>query len=204
MDTGTTTVGIFVFDDIELLDLAGPYEVFTTAARVNEREFPSAPPLFDVFTVARSSRQIRAHAGLRLRADHDFSSHPEIDLLVVPGGIVDQELAEPEVALWIASVAERSRIIASVCTGAFLLAAAGLLEGRSATTHREDIDDLRRMARSVKVVDNVRWVDEGAVVTAAGISAGIDMSLHLVERLAGRDLALATARYMEYDWTERS
>jgi transcriptional regulator GlxA family with amidase domain len=204
MDTATTTVGIFVFDGVELLDLAGPYEVFTAAARLHGREEPSAPPLFGVFTVGRTGRPVRAHAGLKITPDHGIGDHPDIDILVVPGGVVTGELAEPDAAGWIAAVAGGARITASVCTGAFLLAAAGLLESRRATTHWEDGAELHLRWPSVSVVDGVRWVDEGAVVTAAGISAGIDMSLHLVERLAGRELALETARQMEYDWNEAS
>jgi transcriptional regulator GlxA family with amidase domain len=204
METATTTVGIFVFDGVELLDLAGPYEAFTAAARLHGREEPSAPPLFRVFTVGRTGRPVRAHAGLKITPDNSIGDHPDIDVLVVPGGVVTGELAEPEVAGWVAAVAGGSRITASVCTGAFLLAAAGLLEGRRATTHREDVAELGAQWPSISVVDGVRWVDEGAVVTAVGISAGIDMSLHLVERLAGRELALETARHMEYDWNEES
>jgi len=204
-DTSTITVGIFVFDDVELLDFAGPYEVFTTAAHLHEEDHPSAAPLFEVSTIAAAGEPIRSRAGLRFSADHDFSSHPAIDLLLVPGGRGAQEIAEPEVVTrWIAAVAARSRITASVCTGAFLLAEAGLLDGLSATTHWEDVGDLGSRWPSVDVVEGVRWVDEGAIVTAAGVSAGIDMSLHLVERLASRDLAQRTARLMEYDWVERA
>ena len=203
MGPSTITVGILVFDDVELLDFAGPYEVFTTAAHLHGVDRPSSAPLFDVITIAMTGGNVRSRAGLRFTVDHDFSSHPGIDLLLVPGGRGTRELAEPEaVTRWIAAVAARARITASVCTGAFLLAAAGLLDGRAATTHWDDTADLGSTFPSVRVVEGVRWVDEGAVVTAAGISAGIDMSLHLVERLASRDLALRTARLMEYAWAE--
>jgi transcriptional regulator GlxA family with amidase domain len=205
MDTTTITVGIFVFDDVELLDFAGPYEVFTTAAHLHEEGHPFAAPMFEVSTISATGGPVRSRAGLRCSADHDFSIHPTIDVLLVPGGRGTRELAEPEaVTRWIAAVAALSRITASVCTGAFLLAEAGLLDGLSATTHWEDVGELGSRWPSVKVVEGVRWVDEGAIVTAAGISAGIDMSLHLVERLASRDLALRTARVMEYDWIERA
>lgn len=196
------TVGIFVFENVEVLDFAGPYEVFTTATRVHSRIHPSESALFDVFTVARTNNPVRARAGLKVYPDHDFESHPLMDVLVVPGGVVTQELATPEVPKWIAACALKTSITASVCTGAFLLAQAGLLHGKSATTHWEDIEDLRSMFPLLTVLPNKRWVDEGAVVTSAGISAGIDMSLHLVERLASRELALATARQLEFDWTE--
>jgi transcriptional regulator GlxA family with amidase domain len=115
---------------------------------------------------------------------------------------VSVELKRPEVVEWIQRTAPTTRITASVCTGACLLAKAGLLDGKSATTHWSDVDDLRAMCPSLTVLERRRWVDEGAIVTSAGISAGIDMSLHLVERLAGRELALGTARQMEFDWHE--
>lgn len=195
-------VGIFIFENVEVLDFAGPYEVFTTASRVSQRN--SQPEPFTVFTIGRTGATIQARAGLKVHTDYHFGNHPPIDLLIIPGGVVTQELDEPEVIQWIQSIAAKSQLTASVCTGAFLLAQAGLLEGKSATTHWEDIDDLRAMFGSIEVVEGKRWVDEGVVITSAGISAGIDMSLHLVDRLAGRDLALKTARQMEFDWTENS
>ena len=200
----TTTVGIFVFEHVEVLDFAGPYEVFTAAARVDQRDHAPGAPLFNVFTVGSSNSPIRARAGLRMLPDHDFAHHPPIDLLIIPGGVITQELDKAEVLGWIASKACESSITASVCTGAFLLAKAGLLNGKKATTHWEDIDELRRMLPRVMVQTDVRWVDEGSVVTSAGISAGIDMSLHLVERIAGREAALKTARQLDFDWTENS
>ncbi|HJV94038.1 MAG TPA: DJ-1/PfpI family protein, partial [Azonexus sp.] len=112
------------------------------------------------------------------------------------------ELAQPAVSRWIAQVAATARITAAVCTGAFLLAKASLLDGKRATTHWEDLAELRTDYPAVRVIDDQRWVDEGDIVTSGGISAGIDMSLHLVERLAGRELALQTAHQMEYRWSE--
>jgi len=198
----TVKVGIFVFPDVEVLDFAGPYEVFTTAARVSLRQNPAAGRPFEVFTVAESAATFKARAGLAVLPDFAFGQHPAIDLLIVPGGVVTAELEKPVVVDWIAATAVQARITAAVCTGAFLLGQAGLLDGRRATTHWEDIADLRRDFPQIDVVSDRRWVDEGSVVTSGGISAGIDMSLHLVERLAGRDLALRTARQMEYRWDE--
>jgi transcriptional regulator GlxA family with amidase domain len=123
-------------------------------------------------------------------------------VLVVPGGAVDAARADRVAMEWIGAVAAASRLTASVCTGAFLLADAGLLDGHAATTHWMDVEDLKTSRPDVRVVEDVRWVDDGTVVTAAGISAGIDMSLHLVERLGSRELALDAARFMEYDWDE--
>ncbi|HSI58281.1 MAG TPA: DJ-1/PfpI family protein [Ideonella sp.] len=199
----TCTVGIFIFDRVEVLDFAGPYEVFTTASRVSAREHPAVPEPFRVVTVARSMAPVRARAGLSVLPDHALQAHPPLELLVVPGGVVADEVARPEVIAWIAACARSAQVTASVCTGAFLLAQAGLLDGRRVTTHWEDIAELQASYPRLTVLAQQRWVDEGAVVTSAGISAGIDMSLHLVERLAGRELALQTARQLEFDWAEK-
>jgi transcriptional regulator GlxA family with amidase domain len=198
----THTVGIFVFADVEVLDFAGPYEVFTCATRLQARTDTTAAPLFNVFTVGASTAPVRARAGLSVYPDHGFADHPHIDVLIIPGGVVTAELAKPEVLAWITAAAARSTLTASVCTGAFLLAKAGLLDGKPATTHWEDSDDLKSMFPAVQVQTQQRWVEAGDIVTSGGISAGIDMSLHLVERLAGRALATRTARQMEFDWTE--
>lgn len=195
-----TVVGIYVFDGVELLDMAGPYEVFTTAARVAART--AAGDRFRVLTVGRSAGPYLARAGLRLEADCPLTHHPRLDILIVPGGVVDAEVANGTVREWLATQAGHVPLIASVCTGAFLLGAAGLLRGRRATTHWEDIEALARACPDTVVMPGVRWVDEGDVVTSAGISAGIDMALHLVARTAGRELARATARQMEYDWRD--
>lgn len=198
----TVNVGIFVFPEVEVLDFAGPYEVFTTATRVSSRRNPKADAPFQTFTVGTDSAAFTARAGLPVLPEHNFSRHPPIDLLLVPGGLVSAELAKPAVIEWIARTASESIITAAVCTGAFLLAQAGLLAGKAATTHWEDLDDLQRDFPELKVIAGKRWVDMGQVITSGGISAGIDMSLHLVERLAGRELAENTARQMEYRWLD--
>ncbi|MEW5881380.1 MAG: DJ-1/PfpI family protein [Pseudomonadota bacterium] len=198
----THRIGIFVFDRVEVLDFAGPYEVFTTATRVNGRLTGAGEPLFDVVTIAASTNPVTARAGLRVLPDFSVERHPRLDCLVVPGGVVTDELEKSDVIEWIAAQATQAGLVASVCTGAFLLAKAGVLAGKSATTHWEDIDDLRSMFPALPVRTGVRWVDQGNVVTSAGISAGIDMSLHLVERLAGRWIAERTAHQMEFDWVE--
>ena len=198
----TISVAIFVFPDVEVLDFAGPYEVFTTASRVFKRKNTSEPDPFSVFTVAREIGTIRARAGLVVTPDYTFTNHLPIDLLIIPGGIIAAELETPAVRQWIKRTAAITTLTASVCTGSFLLAQAGLLEGKSATTHWEDVGDLKAMFPSLTVIGHRRWVDEGAIVTSAGISAGIDMSLHLVARLCSRELALNTARQMDFDWHE--
>jgi len=194
----THTIGIHVFDDVEVLDFAGPYEVFTCASRLHRRSH--ADELFRVLTIARSRDPVRARAGLPVLPDTTFADHPPLDVLVVPGGVVTAELDRADTIGWIAR--STAPLVVSVCTGAFLLAKAGRVAGRAVTTHWEDVADLRAMFPDLDVREGVRWVDEGAVVTSAGISAGIDMSLHLVERLAGRALAERTARQLDFDWTE--
>jgi transcriptional regulator GlxA family with amidase domain len=198
----TISVAIFVFRNVEVLDFAGPYEVFTTASRVFTKTNRLAAAPFNAFTIARDIGTVRARAGLVLTPDYTFANHVPIDLLIITGGIVTAELETPAVAQWIERTAARAKLTASVCTGSFLLAQAGLLGGKSVTTHWEDLDDLKTMFPSLDVIEHKRWVDEGSIVTSAGISAGIDMSLHLVERLCSRQLALDTARQMDFDWHE--
>ena len=193
-------VGIFVFEQMEVLDFAGPFEVFTTATRVRARQNLDMPPLFTVRLLGETT-SVRARAGLLVHTDGDLDECDQLDLLIVPGGVVNEEMDKPHIIQWIQNTPPDC-LVASVCTGAFLLARAGLLDNARATTHWEDIADLREQFPKVTVLSDKRWVDEGRVVSSAGISAGIDMSLHLVERLAGRELAVATARQMEFDWTE--
>jgi len=123
-------------------------------------------------------------------------------VLLVPGGVVTAELERPRVIAWVAARSATAEVTASVCTGAFLLARARLLKGKSATTHWEDVADLRAKAPSTRVVQGGRWVEDGAVITSAGISAGLDMSLHIVARLAGHELAVRTAKQMDYEWRD--
>ncbi len=198
---GNLRVAILAFDDVEALDLAGPYEVFTTATRMHRRGAPDAPPAFEVACVARSLAPVRMRAGLQVLPDHDFASAPQPDLLIVPGGVVDAALDCPETLAWIARADRGATLSASVCTGAFLLAAAGVVVDGPVTTHWEDIADLRARFPRLEVREGPRWVDRGRIVTSAGITAGIDMSLHLVARLAGEALALRTARQMDFAWT---
>ncbi|WAC74382.1 DJ-1/PfpI family protein [Roseateles sp. SL47] len=196
-------VGILIFDNVELLDMAGPYEVFTTASRVHARSQPAdTPPLFEVITLARKAGSVCARAGLRLLPDCLLGDHPHLDCTVVPGGVVNDELGQDDLMRWIASQSCTAQILASVCTGALLLANAGVLDGLEVTTHWEDINELRTLRPGLHVTHGPRWIDQGSIVTSAGISAGIDMSLHLVERLHSRELALRTARQMDFEWTE--
>lgn len=194
----TRTVGIYVYDDVEVLDFAGPYEVFTCATRVAAKLTPGSVAPFAVRTIGASRAPVRARAGLAVHPEASFDDAGKIDVLIIPGGVVGAELARPEVIRWIAGMARDCELVASVCTGALLLAEAGLLDGQPATTHWEDQAELQAGWPQVQVRGDRRWIDNGRVVTSGGISAGIDMSLHLVGRLASPELAAATARQMEY------
>jgi transcriptional regulator GlxA family with amidase domain len=196
----TINTGIYLYNNVEVLDFSGPFEVFSTASRIFTRNQPDAEPLFNVFTIAETTQPKIARGGLKICPEYSIAEHPKIDLLIIPGGVVTKELANNQTISWIIQCSGRAQLTASVCTGAFLLAKAGLLQNRKATTHFEDIPDLEKMFPDIDVQHNTAWVDEKDVVTSAGISAGIDMSLYLVSKLADPTLALATARQMEYNW----
>lgn len=197
-------VGILIFNEVEVLDFCGPFEVFSVASLVaatimKTRE--QAP--FGVFTIAEKPGIIRARGNLLVQPHFTITDHPPLDLLVVPGGQgTRQEVNNPVLIDWITKVTKETRLNSSVCTGSFLLGKAGLLEGRKVTTHWASLDRMTSDFPQVQVQRGVRWVDEGDIITSAGISAGIDMSLHLVERILGRDVAEMTAKQMEYSWDE--
>lgn len=199
MTDGTRTVGILLFDDVEVLDAFGPYEVFNVARTGN----PDAgqEQLFSVVTIAESSAPVSARGNLVIQPHHTIEDHPPLDILVVPGGFGTRAAIQNTTLLdWLRDVTERTALRTSVCTGAFLYAEIGLLDGRSATTHWGSIDWLRETYPKIEVLEDVRFVDQDTVITSAGISAGIDMALHVVARLHGIDTARTTARYMEYEW----
>jgi transcriptional regulator GlxA family with amidase domain len=189
-------VGILLFHQVEVLDFAGPFEVFsvTTGKQISEK------PFF-VYTVAESKEAIKARNGLTILPDYDFNNAPAFDILIVPGGYgaEETEINNPVLIEWIKKTAKEVCLVASVCTGAFLLAKAGLLNGKSATTHWMDIDRLKREFPEIKVIKGRKYVDEESILTSGGISAGINMSLYLVSRLLGRETAETTAKRMEYD-----
>ena len=198
------TIGIYLYKDVEVLDFAGPFEVFNTATRMFKRLHPgSSEARFDVVTIAEKSGMVSARAGLQVMPDCDISRHPLLDVLIVPGGIHMAEMENPLVLDWVRRVNRGTHITAAVCTGAFIMGNAGLLDKLNVTTHWEDIPDLRALLPGSNVLENARWVDEGHIVTSAGISAGIDMALHLVSRLEDEALAVMTARQMEYDWQKQ-
>jgi transcriptional regulator GlxA family with amidase domain len=194
------TVGIFIFDDVEVLDFAGPYEVFSRTRTVpgaeSRRSDDSAP--FRVFTVARSRDVVTAIGGLRVVPHYAWADAPGIDLVELPGGFGTRALLKDEAALnWIRSAASRASQVASVCTGALLLAALGLLQGRRATTHWAALDLLGSIDPTVRVERDRRVVHDG-VFSSAGVSAGIDMAFAVVEAWCGRAVADETAHYIDY------
>jgi transcriptional regulator GlxA family with amidase domain len=194
------TVGILIFDSVEVLDFAGPYEVFSrtrlTAGVESRRSEDSAP--FRVFTVAKTGAPVVATGGLRVVPDYDFVSVPRIDLGVIPGGFGTRSLLDDEQTLdWIRQTSKQAQLITSVCTGALLLARIGLLANKRATTHWGALQLLGDLDDSISVQQDKRVVEDG-IITSAGVAAGIDMSLSVVEKLFGREVADETARYIEF------
>lgn len=185
------TVAILLFDEVELLDFAGPFEVFSIAGRDGA---------FDVQTVAEATAPIHTRGGLTVTPHVVLdTAAPAADVLIVPGGQGARAAMRREAVLdWVRTGAETAEVVLSVCTGAFILARAGLLSGCTVTTHHSVLGRLAELAPDATVVDDRRFVDNGAIVTAAGISAGIDAALHVVGRLCGSAHAAATARHMEY------
>mgnify|MGYP001010089338 CR=1 FL=1 len=192
-------IAILIFDDAEELDFVGPWEVFTMAANVIAlQKLDVAKP--HVFTVSQSGGPVRCAKGMRVIADHGFADAPKADVLLVPGGMGTRREVENEAMLgWIRAQAEGAAWVTSVCTGALLLTAAGPAKGKTVTTHWGFVDQLRKRGEAKAVRDDMRYVRDGNVVTAAGVSAGIDMALWLVGQIWSPDLARATQKGMEYD-----
>jgi transcriptional regulator GlxA family with amidase domain len=198
----TARLLLLMFDEVELLDFAGPYEVFTTANRMAARRDADTPLPFELVTASFDGRPSTARAGLVLRPDVALGEAPPCDVLLVPGGVVDRLLDDAALLAELRRRSAEARITASICTGAFVLAAAGLLRDAEVTTHWEDADDLARRHPDLRVRPDRRWVDNGRFVTSAGIAAGIDMSLHLVGRLTDTELARRTARQLDVPWSD--
>ncbi len=189
-------IGIYIYDNAEVLDFAGPFEVFSTACRVcADSEDP-----FSVILLGETGETVSARGGFHVIPDYGIHNHPPIDVLIIAGGVHTEEMQKTPVMAWISRQAGKVMATASVCTGVFLLAQARIEGIHTVTTHWEDIPDLRSAFPSLDVVEGVRWVDEGRIVTSGGISAGIDMCLHLVQKFHSRRLAETTAKQMEFCW----
>ncbi|MGB0561708.1 MAG: DJ-1/PfpI family protein [Spirulinaceae cyanobacterium] len=190
------TVGILIFDDVEILDFCGPYEVFG----VTGEDQPEQPRPFQVFTIAATPDPILTRNQMSVTPRHSFATCPALDILLVPGGQGTRRVMHCDRTLaWINQQFPSLTHLLSVCTGALVLAKAGLLDGLQATTHHTAMDLLRDLAPQTEILPQRRIVDNGKIVFSGGIAAGIDMSLYMVAKLLGRGVAIATANEMEYD-----
>ncbi|MGH2751107.1 MAG: DJ-1/PfpI family protein [Actinomycetota bacterium] len=190
----TTRIGVFLFDGAEELDWAGPWEVLAAWAGNHPADE------VEVFTVAQREGVVTCAKGLKVLADYTWATAPPIDVLVYPGGRGTRpQIGDEAVLGWVKETAANGALMTSVCTGSLVYASAGLLEGRPATTHWGSLDRLADLGKSVQVRPDDRFVDDGDVITAAGVSAGIDMALHLVARLESVERAREVRRYIQYD-----
>lgn len=191
-------VAIFVHEGVELFDFAGPGEVFVAAGR-------QSPVLdFNVYTVAATTEQVISQTFLKIIPNYSIDNCPAPDIIVLPGGATNIPLKYPKVIEWIKSANESTDLTLSVCTGAFLLGKAGLLDGLKATTHWGSIEGLRQSYPNTEVLEEIKFVDNGKIITSGGVSSGTEGSLHVISRLAGKVAAQKVARYMEYsNWDDR-
>ena len=195
-------IAIILFDDVEVLDFAGPFEVFSIAGK------RSTGVAYEVFTVAENARVV-ARNQLTITPTYTFANCPTPDIFLIPGGggyHTDgtafgsrREMNNPVMLQWIIRHFEKAELVLSVCTGALILAKAGLLENLEATTHFMAVEALKAIATTTKVSPEKRWVDNGKIVLSAGVSAGIDMSFHVLDKLQGKEVAQEAAQYMQYD-----
>lgn len=187
-------VAIVLYEGVELLDFSGPGEVFAAAQTIE------GSPAFNVYTVAASTEPLISQGFLTVKPQYSFSDAPKPDIVVFPGGNIENLAKNEKGMTWAKTVSAEVEIAMSVCNGAFFLAQAKLLDNKKITTHWAQIRNLRKQVPTATVLENVRFVDNGQVITTAGVSAGIDGALHVVERLFGTPAAKLTAKYMEYNW----
>lgn len=190
-------VAILIFEDVEILDFCGPFEVFSVTGKGQGEKY------FQVFTLAQEASPISTANGLSVNPDYDLKGCPQADILVIPGGWGSRAAMKNERILgWLKEAAPKAEIVLSVCTGALVLGRAGILDGLAATTYHTAFDLLAEAAPKTEQRPGERFVDNGKVITSAGVSAGIDAALHVVEKLLGRETAENTAEYMEYRWVD--
>jgi len=190
-------LAILIFDGVQIIDYTGPYETFGHV-------YNNDAPAFNIYTVSEKTDPITTAMGMSVNPRYSFENAPKPDVLLIPGGDVRGQVSNPVVIKWLQDKAKDAEIVLSVCNGAFILAKANLLDGLEATTTANLIPMLRAAAPKVKVVDDRRFVDNGKFITAAGLSSGIDGSLHVIERLFGRGTAQMAALGMEYNWDPES
>jgi transcriptional regulator GlxA family with amidase domain len=187
----TKTAGIVLYPDFEELDAVGPFEVLGMFSKLDRD--------WNVVTVAEKAGPVRAFNGLKLLADHGFDDCPSLDVILLPGGLGSRAaMDDPRMLEFVRSQGQSAQWVTSVCTGAMIIHRAGFLEGRKATTHWGALHELRALGGGCEVQENVRWVEDGNVITSAGVSAGIDMSLYLVSKLKDDNTAKAVQKMMEY------
>lgn len=187
-------LAIFVFEGVQIIDYTAPWEVFGHA-HVNDHE-----PAFQIYTVAQKPGPITTAMGMSVNPKYTFANAPKVDVLVLPGGSVKRHMDDPQVKRWVQETTKNAEIVLSVCNGAFFLGRAGLLDGLEATTFAGLIDELQAIAPKARVVRDRRYVDNGKIITSAGLSSGIDGALHVIERLLGKGDAQVAATSLEYDW----
>lgn len=197
-------VGIFLFDGAETTDFIGPYDVFSAVDFVPSKArttlYQTPHPLYHIFTVSETKKDLHVMAGgLVVKAEYDFIDCPEIDILVVPGGLItDDLLTNTTVINWLQTQSKHAAITLSVCSGAVLLAKAGLINGLSVTTHHLILDDLLAIDPTISLKKEERFVDNGRIITAAGVTAGYDAAMHIVYKTAGRDAFFKAGEILEY------
>jgi len=189
---GKMNVAIFVYDGVEILDFAGPGEVFASAA--NDTGYA-----FNVYTVAIDTVPVLSQRFLTVVPQYTIYNCPKPDIIVLPGGSTGKSAGDQNVLSWVTKNVSNAEIIMSVCTGAIILSRAGLLDGKHATTWYGRIKHLREITPKATIHENTRFVDDGQIITTAGVSAGIDGALHVIAKLLGEKEAARVARYMEYD-----
>ncbi len=190
----STRIGVFIFEGAEELDFVGPWEVLRAWASM----FPDDQ--VEVFTIASTAEPLTCAQGLRVIADHTMDTAPEFDVLVYPGGIGNRaHIGDENFRSWLQKAAKRGALMTSVCTGSLVYADAGLLDGRPATTHWQWLETLTQLGKDIEARATDRFVDTGNVITAAGVSAGIDVALHLVARLSSEERAREVKRMIQYD-----
>lgn len=195
-------VGILIFDNVEVLDFCGPFEVFSVT-RLNEAKRLTTTSPFDVKIIAPSKDIITTVGNMKVVPDFDYESTPNLDILIIAGGMGTRKLMYDEKMLnFVRSMSKKVELLASVCTGSLILANAKLLENKSATTHFKSLDRLKDEFQNINVCYDKNFIEDGKIISSAGISAGIDMALYIVEKYFGKDIAKNTAKHMEYSYNE--
>jgi transcriptional regulator GlxA family with amidase domain len=189
-------VAILIYDGVYLLDFCGPLEIFYDTF-IND-----TMKAFEVYTVAPTKEKIKCHTGLEILPQYSIDTCPQPDILVIPGGNPKLVNSDKKMLKWIKETSEKTEITMSVCTGAFILAELGMLDGMKATTWYGALDRLQKVAPKAIVMKDKRFTDNRKIITTAGVSAGIDGALHIVNRYFGKEIAEKTAKYIEYNFSE--